>query len=154
MTELLVTEREYCRDLRLTCQIFELHNPEALERKGIDAATLFGNLLEVSFWSGRYLIGRGIIIRFAQVIKLSESFIDELNRCTRDGATSEEQSIGNCFIRNEPEFRRIYSQYCTTHEEAQTLMEKVTFPYRKDMQIRILIVPFNSTKLCRMFTEC
>ncbi len=49
ITELLVTEREYCRDLRLTCQVFELHDTQSLERKGIDAAILFGNLLEVRF---------------------------------------------------------------------------------------------------------
>ena len=47
LTELMVTEREYCRDLRLTCQVFELDDPQSLERKGIDAAKLFGNLLEV-----------------------------------------------------------------------------------------------------------
>lgn len=47
LTELLVTEREYCRDLRLTCQVFQLDDVEALERKGIDATVLFGNILEV-----------------------------------------------------------------------------------------------------------
>lgn len=47
LTELLVTEREYCRDLRLTCQVFQLHDPHHLEAKGIDVSTLFGNILEV-----------------------------------------------------------------------------------------------------------
>lgn len=49
ITELLVTEREYCRDLRLTCQVFELHDTQSLEKKGIDASILFGNLLEVRY---------------------------------------------------------------------------------------------------------
>ena len=47
LTELLVTEREYCRDLRLTYQVFQLDDVDALERKGIEATVLFGNILEV-----------------------------------------------------------------------------------------------------------
>ena len=47
LTELLVTEREYCRDLRLTYQIFQLDDVESLERQGIDASILFGNIQEV-----------------------------------------------------------------------------------------------------------
>lgn len=47
IAELLQTEREYCRDLRLTCEIFKLHETEYLKRKGIDYPTLFGNILEV-----------------------------------------------------------------------------------------------------------
>ena len=48
IAELLHTEREYCRDLRLTCEIFNLHEPQNLERQGVDCATLFGNILEVN----------------------------------------------------------------------------------------------------------
>jgi hypothetical protein len=44
-----VTEREYCRDLRLTCEVFKLNDPQYLEMKGVDVATLFGNILEVCF---------------------------------------------------------------------------------------------------------
>lgn len=47
VTELMVTEREYCRDLRLTCKVFQLHDPQQLEKKGIDVKSLFGNILEV-----------------------------------------------------------------------------------------------------------
>lgn len=43
----MVTEREYCRDLRLTCKVFQLHDPQQLEKKGIDVKSLFGNILEV-----------------------------------------------------------------------------------------------------------
>lgn len=60
-----------------------------------------------------------------QVINLSESFIDQLNECTREGADPALQSIGNCFIRNEPEFRRIYGEYCINHDDAQNLLERV-----------------------------
>lgn len=44
-----MTEREYCRDLRLTCEVFKLNDPQYLEMKGVDVATLFGNILEVYF---------------------------------------------------------------------------------------------------------
>ena len=47
-TELTVTEREYCRDLKLTCQVFEVNDQENPDRKDIDNATLFGNILEVN----------------------------------------------------------------------------------------------------------
>lgn len=56
-TELTVTEREYCRDLKLTCQVFEVnerHNN--LDRKDIDSATLFGNILEVDNRSIRFVL--------------------------------------------------------------------------------------------------
>lgn len=46
--ELLVTEREYCRDLRLTCEVFKLHDPQYLEDKDVDVVTIFGNILEVN----------------------------------------------------------------------------------------------------------
>ena len=49
VTELVVTEREFCRDLRMTCQVFHIGESNYLERKGIDGATLFGNVMEVSF---------------------------------------------------------------------------------------------------------
>ena len=48
ISELLVTEREYNRDLQITSQVFRLDNPKYLEDNGIDSAVLFGNILEVS----------------------------------------------------------------------------------------------------------
>lgn len=54
ITELLVTEREYCRDLRLTCQVFQLQDSKYLESKGVDVNTLFGNIHEVNL---RFYVG-------------------------------------------------------------------------------------------------
>ena len=62
------------------------------------------------------------------MIRLSERFIDQLNQCTAQGANEDQCSIGNCFIQNEPEFRRVYGHYCTNHDDAQNLLEKV-IPY-------------------------
>ena len=47
LNELLMTERQYCRDLWLTAQVFRLEDEDYLKQKGVDSATLFGNLLEV-----------------------------------------------------------------------------------------------------------
>ena len=39
--ELVTTEREYCRDLKLTWQAFSLETPEVLEQKQIDVKGIF-----------------------------------------------------------------------------------------------------------------
>ncbi|KAI9555344.1 hypothetical protein GHT06_017859 [Daphnia sinensis] len=106
ITELLVTERDYIRDLRLTCQVFKLHDPQYLEDKGVDVATIFGNILEV--------------------ITLSERFIDLLNKCETNNEEDHpaDYSIGKSFIQTEPEFRRVYGSYCINHDTAQFLLEK------------------------------
>jgi hypothetical protein len=48
ITELVLTEKEYVRDLKITYEIFNLHNPRPLEDRGIDTKVVFGNILEVS----------------------------------------------------------------------------------------------------------
>lgn len=106
LMELLDTERQYCHHLQLTAQVFRLQDTEYLKQKGIDSTTLFGNLLEV--------------------IELSQRFINELNECENGESSSdaESASIGNCFIRAESEFRRVYGHYCTNYDDAQTCLEK------------------------------
>jgi len=47
ITELVLTEKEYVRDLKITYEIFNLHNPKPLEDRGIDVKVVFGNILEV-----------------------------------------------------------------------------------------------------------
>ena len=58
ISELVQTEREFCRDLKLTWQAFALDTPEMLEQRAIDVTVLFGNL--------------------GDVIELSETFLDTL----------------------------------------------------------------------------
>jgi hypothetical protein len=48
ITELVLTEKEYVRDLKITYEIFNLHNPRPLEARGIDVKVVFGNILEAS----------------------------------------------------------------------------------------------------------
>jgi hypothetical protein len=45
--ELVLTEKEYVRDLKITYETFNLHNPRLLEDRGIDVKVVFGNILEV-----------------------------------------------------------------------------------------------------------
>jgi hypothetical protein len=96
--------------------------------KGVDVATLFGNILEVYFhFILTKLLKKYVILYFLKVITLSEAFIDELNRCNvnTEESNSTNQSIGKSFIQTEPEFRRVYSLYCINHDNAQFLLEKV-----------------------------
>ena len=53
--ELITTEREYCRDLKLTWHAFKLDTPENLEQKGIDVNGLFGNLKDIIDSSSKFL---------------------------------------------------------------------------------------------------
>ena len=56
-------------------------------------------------------------------MRLSERLIDMLVPASED--PSQNVSIGSAFIQLEPEFRRIYGHYCTNHDDAQSLLEKV-----------------------------
>ena len=71
LSELLVTEYEYCRDLRLTAQVFHLEDDQYLKQKGIDSATLFGNLLEVI----------AVILRYINTTLLRYSITVTLQHC-------------------------------------------------------------------------
>ena len=44
LRELVTTEQEYLRDLKLLAQAFNLDCPEQLEAAGLDVKHLFGNL--------------------------------------------------------------------------------------------------------------
>lgn len=157
-----MTEREYCRDLRLTCEVFKLNDPQYLEMKGVDVATLFGNILEVYFYFIlTKLLKKYVILYFLKVIALSEAFIDELNRCNvnTEESNSTNQSIGKSFIQTEPEFRRVYSLYCINHDNAQFLLEKVIVVVAFNATSYLNNLPLNlffycSTKLCPAYIKC
>lgn len=108
ISELVITEKEYVRDLKLTYETFNLHNPSFLESKGIDVATLFGNILEV--------------------IHAAEELLDMILRAMK-GCDESLQTIGPCFVKMAEKLKNVYVKYCGNHEAALALLKKVFFVY-------------------------
>ncbi|XP_043283380.1 dynamin-binding protein-like [Venturia canescens] len=103
ISELVITEKEYVRDLKMTYEIFNLHNPCILESRGIDVATLFGNLLEV--------------------IQVAEELLDLVLRAMK-GCDEDYQTIAPCFLKMADKLRSTYEKYCGNHEAALYLLKK------------------------------
>ncbi|KAL0099016.1 hypothetical protein PUN28_020219 [Cardiocondyla obscurior] len=103
ISELVMTEKEYVRDLKLTYETFNLHNPNFLESKGIDVATLFGNILEV--------------------IHVAEELLDMILR-TMKGCDESLQTVGPCFVKMAEKMKNVYVKYCGNHEAALALLKK------------------------------
>lgn len=102
--ELVQTEREFCRDLKLTWQAFGLDTPEILEQRGIDVGVLFGNLREVTEVSDEFL----------------KSLTDEAQVHTNAG----EQLIGKCFLQFADQMKKVYTEYCINNDKAEQALEK------------------------------
>ena len=60
-----MTEREFCRDLKLTWQAFGLDTPEVLEQRQVDVQGLFGNFTK--FFRHERFRGPGSIFRTLQL---------------------------------------------------------------------------------------
>nr|CAD7202169.1 unnamed protein product [Timema douglasi] len=103
ISELVYTEKEYVRDLKITYETFNLHNPTFLERRGIDVQIVFGNLLEV--------------------LNLAEDFLDLLQLAMK-GKSEEDQCVGSCFLQVADKMKLVYGLYCMNHDNALTLFEK------------------------------
>jgi hypothetical protein len=104
LAELVITEREYARDLKLTWQAFSLEAPLLLEQKGIDAATLFGNI--------------------GEIIEISDRFLETVQREVREEAEPARQMAGRCFLQHAESMKAAYTQYCLNHDKAEQLLEK------------------------------
>eukprot|EP00092_Neocalanus_flemingeri_P059232 GFUD01070744.1.p1 GENE.GFUD01070744.1~~GFUD01070744.1.p1 ORF type:complete len:905 (+),score=202.84 GFUD01070744.1:37-2751(+) len=102
--ELVITEREYCRDLKLTWQAFNLDCPEALDQKGIEVQDLFGNI--------------------ADVINVSEQFLATLQIEVKSKSDPKNQMVGCCFLSHAETMKSVYTQYCLNHDKAEQLLEK------------------------------
>ena len=74
ISELVVTERDFCRDLKLTWQAFGLDTPDMLEQRGVDVNALFGNL--------------------GDVIEVSLAFLDSLQEEVKSKSSPTEQMVG------------------------------------------------------------
>eukprot|EP00094_Tigriopus_californicus_P005635 TCALIF_05432-PA protein Name:"Similar to DNMBP Dynamin-binding protein (Homo sapiens)" AED:0.05 eAED:0.05 QI:0/0.53/0.43/1/0.8/0.87/16/1294/2068 len=102
--ELVQTEREFCRDLKLTWQAFGLDTPEILEQRGIDVNVLFGNLREVT--------------------EVSEEFLKSLTDETEIHTNVGEQLIGKCFLQFADQMKKVYTDYCINNDKAEQALEK------------------------------
>ena len=69
-----MTERDFCRDLKLTWQAFGLDTPAMLEQRNVDVNSLFGNL--------------------ADIIEVSESFLESLQIETKNNSSVSDQNVG------------------------------------------------------------
>lgn len=104
ISELVITEKEYVRDLKLTYETFNLYDPSSLVSKGIDVATLFGNILEV--------------------IHVAEELLDMIMK-TMKGRDENLQMVGPCFVKMAEKLKTVYVKYCGNHEAALTLLKRV-----------------------------
>lgn len=104
ISELVITEKEYVRDLKLTYETFNLYEPSSLVLKGIDVAILFGNILEV--------------------IHVAEELLDMIMKAMK-GRAENLQMVGPCFIKMAEKLKTVYVKYCSNHEAALTLLKKV-----------------------------
>ncbi|XP_072743544.1 rho guanine nucleotide exchange factor 38 isoform X2 [Anoplolepis gracilipes] len=103
ISELVITEKEYVRDLKLTYETFNLHDPNFLGSRGIDVVTLFGNILEV--------------------IHVAEELLDMILKAMKDCDESL-QTIGPCFVKMSEKLKNVYVKYCGNHEAALALLKK------------------------------
>ncbi|XP_017878070.1 dynamin-binding protein-like [Ceratina calcarata] len=103
ISELVITEKEYVRDLKLTYETFNLHNPSQLESLGIDVAILFGNLFDV--------------------IQVAEELLEIILRAMK-GCDEELQNVGSCFTIMAEKLKSVYVKYCGNHEAALILLKR------------------------------
>ena len=120
LRELLTTEREYCRDLKLLFQVrelcsglycvfifilqaFNLDCPDQLEEKGIDVKYLFGNL--------------------SDVISVSEHFLASLQP-DGDSGMPGVVKVAASFLKHAEAMKSVFNLYCLNHDKAETLLTK------------------------------
>ena len=77
--ELEITERDFCRDLKLTWQAFGLDTPAMLEQRNVDVSSLFGNL--------------------SDIIEVSESFFESLQLESKNKTSVYEGNVGRYILK-------------------------------------------------------
>ncbi|KAF7989682.1 hypothetical protein HCN44_008356 [Aphidius gifuensis] len=103
ISELVITEKEYVRDLKVTYETFNLYDPSKLETRGIDVSILFGNILDV--------------------IHVAEDLLDSMLKAMK-GKDESQQMIAPCFLNMSERLKTIYKKYCGNHEAALSLLKK------------------------------
>ena len=104
ITELYITEKDYVRDLKMTYETFNLHNPSFLESYGIDVKILFGNISEIT--------------------EVAEELLELIQRAMK-GCDEDYQTIGPCFLKMAEKMRVAYGRYCNNQESSIALLQKV-----------------------------
>ncbi|CAG0901910.1 unnamed protein product [Darwinula stevensoni] len=103
ISELVITEREYVRDLKETIEVFHVYDPDYLASLGIDCPAVFSSIFEV--------------------VKCSENFLDRIQLAMK-GIPEDEQVIGSCFLEFLPEMHDAYVPYCINHDNVPPLIEE------------------------------
>ncbi|RWS02758.1 dynamin-binding protein-like protein [Dinothrombium tinctorium] len=106
ITEMLQSERDYLRDLKILYSTIVENEKVNLQFKesNLNIANLFGNLDEV--------------------IAVSEKLVKSLEESTLC-KKFENQMIGKCFINSADEMREAYGHYCRNHDEVAIIWEKI-----------------------------
>ena len=104
LRELVTTEREYCRDLKLLSQAFNLDDcGEETSTAGLDVKYLFGNI--------------------CQVISLSEIFLASLQP-DGDSGMPDVRKVAASFQQHSGSMKTVYNTYCLNHDKAEHLLSK------------------------------
>ncbi|XP_022096440.1 dynamin-binding protein-like isoform X2 [Acanthaster planci] len=126
VTELVKTERDYVRDIKL-CQEGFMTVLKDKQTKGLELEILFGNM--------------------EQVIDTAERFLKDLEETT-EGKMPEEQLVGQVFMRYSNDLHKVYAEYCRNHDDATALLEK----YEENDEVQEYIN--QGLELVRQSTNC
>lgn len=116
--ELVLTEKDYVKDLKMTYEVFSLYDPTVLESRGVDVKVLFGNLEEI--------------------MHVAEDFLDAILRAMK-GRDEESQTIGPCFVEFSDKLFNVYKKYCGNHTAALELLKKVRMKITIDGRLKLQI---------------
>ncbi|XP_066582917.1 rho guanine nucleotide exchange factor 38-like [Prorops nasuta] len=125
ISELVITEKEFIRDLKITYETFNLYNPNMLESYGINVPILFGNILEV--------------------IQVAEELLDVMLRSMK-GCDEREQTIGPCFIKMADKLETTYFKYCMNQKAASNLLTE----YQNNPEIQKIFEKGLETLRCQI----
>ena len=116
ITELLQSERDYCKDLKVCMSTFldDINIRNQLMNHNVDIEPLFSNL--------------------SDIIKVSTKLARSLEDSTRF-EKPESQMIGRCFLNLEQEMKQAYLIYCRDHEEVPIVWEK----YEENPEVKAIL---------------
>eukprot|EP00057_Strongylocentrotus_purpuratus_P017174 XP_011671648.1 PREDICTED: dynamin-binding protein isoform X2 [Strongylocentrotus purpuratus] len=125
VTELLKTEDDYVRDIKL-CQEGFMTVLQENQAKGLELDVLFGNM--------------------EQVIEVAESFLHDIDAAAEKPI--EDQLFGKIFMDHSRNLHEAYAQYCRNHDDASALLEK----YEENPEVQEYIN--QGLELVRQSTNC